>query len=214
MVRVVERSRLEHFVSSWGANIAADALSRKSMDGELVGVTPARSDISERIKSKQYEDGPLVKLRDGMEKVEYTLFTVGADDYVLRLQGRLCVPDVDGYTKMYKDLMHHYWWRSMKVKAEHQRPGCLARNIKISQWKWEVSNMDFVVGLQHTKAKFDSIWVIVDRPTRSIHLLHVKMTDTAVQYAKLYLKEIVRLHGIPTSTISDRRTQFTAHLWK
>ncbi|XP_059294530.1 uncharacterized protein LOC132047512 [Lycium ferocissimum] len=103
-------------------------------DGELVGITPARSDIVERIKSKQYDDELLMKLRDRVERGEYTSFTVGTSDSVLRLQGRLCVPHVDelrqelmveahsskysvhpGSTKMYKDLKQHYWWKSIKV---------------------------------------------------------------------------------------------------
>jgi len=64
--------------------------------------------------------------------------------------------------------------------------------------------MDFVVGLPCTPRKFDSIWVIVDRLTKSTHFLLVKSTDTAEQYAHLYIKEIVRLHGTPVSIISDR----------
>nr|XP_009770969.1 PREDICTED: uncharacterized protein LOC104221594 [Nicotiana sylvestris] len=87
-------------------------------------------------------------------------------------------------------------------------------NIDIPLWKWKMINMDFVVGLPRTRLKHDSIWVIVDRLMKSTHFLPVKMTDTAPQYAKLYLKEIVRLHGIPTSIISDRRAQFTAHFWQ
>ncbi|XP_059310091.1 uncharacterized protein LOC132061264 [Lycium ferocissimum] len=67
-------------------------------DGELVGITPSRSDIVESIKSKQYDDELLVKLTDGVEGGEYTSFTIGTGDSVLRLQGRLCVPDVDERT--------------------------------------------------------------------------------------------------------------------
>ena len=52
--------------------------------------------------------------------------------------------------------------KCQRVKAEHQRPGGLAHNIEIPMWKWEMINMDFVVGLPRTPRKFDSIWVIVD----------------------------------------------------
>jgi len=100
--------------------------------------------------------------------------------------------------KMYHDLKEVYWQNDMKrnvadfvtkcpnnqqVKAEHQRPNRLAQNIEIPMWKWEMINMDFVVGLPHTPHKFDSIWVIVDRLTKSTHFLPVKATDTAKQYA-------------------------------
>ncbi|XP_070009934.1 uncharacterized protein [Nicotiana sylvestris] len=69
-------------------------------------------------------------------------------------------------------------------------------------------------GWPRTPRKFDSIWVIVDRLTKLAHFLPVKSTDTAEQYAQLYIKEIVRLHGTPVSIISDRGGQFTANFWK
>lgn len=74
--------------------------------------------------------------------------------------------------------------------------------------------MDLVVGLPRIKDKYDSIWVIVDRLTKSSHFFLMKTTYTPNDYAKLYLKEIIRLHGILTSIISVRGTQFTAHYWK
>ncbi|XP_070048959.1 uncharacterized protein [Nicotiana tomentosiformis] len=69
-------------------------------------------------------------------------------------------------------------------------------------------------GLPRTPRKFDSIWVIVDRLTKSAHFLPAKSTDTAEQYAHLYIKEIVRLYGTPVSIISDRGAQFMANVWK
>ncbi|XP_070008339.1 uncharacterized protein [Nicotiana sylvestris] len=134
-----------------------------------------------------------------------------------------------GSTKMYRDLKEIYWWNGMKrgvedfvsecpncqqVKAEHQRPGGLTQLMEIPMWKWEMINMDFVVGLPRTQRKFDSIWVIVDRLTKSAHFLPVKSTDTTEKYAQLYIKEIVRLHGTPLSIISDREAQFTTNFWK
>ena len=74
--------------------------------------------------------------------------------------------------------------------------------------------MDFIMGLPRSNRKFDSIWVIVDRLTKSAHFLPVRSTYTAEDYAKLYIKEIVRLHGVPVSIISDRGAQFTAHFWR
>lgn len=74
--------------------------------------------------------------------------------------------------------------------------------------------MNFVVGLPCTKAKYDSTWIIIDRLTKFTHFLPMKTTDTAKQYAMLYLKEIVRLHMISTFIISDQGMQFTAHFWK
>jgi len=134
-----------------------------------------------------------------------------------------------GSTKMYQDLKDMYWWNDMKksiaefvaecpncqrVKVEHQKPGGYMQCIDLPIWKWDTINMDFVTGLPRTARKFDSIWVIVDRLTKSAHFLPVKTTYTVEEYSKLYVKEIVRLHGVPTSIISDRGTQFTANFWK
>jgi len=130
---------------------------------------------------------------------------------------------------MYHDVKEQYWWDNMKksiaefvaqcpncqqVKIEHQKPSGLIQNIEIPTWKWEVINMDFIIGLPRSYHKFDSIWVIVDRLTKSAHFLPVKTTYTAEDYAKLYIKEIVRLHGVPVSIISDRGAQFTANFWR
>ncbi|XP_070050485.1 uncharacterized protein, partial [Nicotiana tomentosiformis] len=101
-----------------------------------------------------------------------------------------------------------------QVKIEHQKPSGLIQNIEIPTWKWEVINMDFIIGLPRSYHKFDSIWVIVDRLTKSAHFLPVKTTYTAEDYAKLYIKEIVRLHGVPVSIISDRGAQFMANFWR
>ena len=67
--------------------------------------------------------------------------------------------------------------------------------------------MDFVVGLPKTKRQHNSIWVIVDRMTKSSHFIPVKSTYRAKDYARLYIDEIVRLHGIPLSIILDRGSQ-------
>ncbi|XP_069145899.1 uncharacterized protein [Solanum lycopersicum] len=69
-------------------------------------------------------------------------------------------------------------------------------------------------GLPRTQRKYDSIWVIVDRLTKSAHFLSVRTTYSAEDYARLYVREIVRLHGVPMSIISDKGAQFTANFWR
>ena len=64
--------------------------------------------------------------------------------------------------------------------------------------------MDFITGLPRIRRQHDSIWVIVDRMTKSSRFLAVKTTYSVEDYAKLYLTEFVRLHGVPLSIISDR----------
>ena len=74
--------------------------------------------------------------------------------------------------------------------------------------------MDFVVGLLNTMGKYDSIWVIVDRLTKSAHFIPVKVTYNGEKLARLYISEVVRLHGVPLSIISDRGILFTSKFWR
>ncbi|KAL2226381.1 UNVERIFIED_CONTAM: Transposon Ty3-I Gag-Pol polyprotein [Sesamum indicum] len=133
-----------------------------------------------------------------------------------------------GSTKMYRDLRPYYWWPTMKknvaefvakcltcqqVKAEHQAPAGKLHPLIIPEWKWEKITMDFVIRLPRTFRRHDVIWVIVDRLTKSAHFLPIRQNDSLDKLAELYVSEIVRLHGIPTSIVSDRDPRFTSHFW-
>ena len=133
-----------------------------------------------------------------------------------------------GSTKMYQDLKMSFWWSEMKrdvselvtkclvcqrVKAKHQVPSGLLQPIRIPEWKWNRITMDFVVGLPLTGRKHDSIWVIVNRLTKSVHFLPVRTDYSLDKLAELYIKEIVRLHGISIPIISDRDLRFTSRFW-
>ena len=123
-----------------------------------------------------------------------------------------------GSTKMYRTLKEHYWWNGMKkeianfvsrcltcqqVKAEHQKPAGKIQLLPIPVWKWEKITMDFVTGLPRTQRQHNAIWVIVDRLTKSAHFLPVNVEDSLEKLAQLYVDEIVRLHGVPISIVSD-----------
>ncbi|GKA12448.1 putative reverse transcriptase domain-containing protein [Tanacetum coccineum] len=97
-----------------------------------------------------------------------------------------------GFDKMYQDMKKLYWWPNMKadiatyvskcltcakVKAEHQRPSGLLQQPEIPEWKWEHITMDFVTSLPRTPSGYDSIWVIVDRLTKSAHFVPMKKID-------------------------------------
>ena len=74
--------------------------------------------------------------------------------------------------------------------------------------------MDFVTHLPQTLRKHDTVWVIVDWLTKSAHFLAVRMTFTLEELCKLYIQEIIQLHGVPVSIVSDRDPRFTKHFWK
>ena len=74
--------------------------------------------------------------------------------------------------------------------------------------------MDFVTHLPRTPQRHVAVWVIVDRLTKSAHFLAVRMTFTLERFFRLHIREIVRLHGVPVSIVSDRDPRFMAHFWK
>ena len=134
-----------------------------------------------------------------------------------------------GGNKIYQDMKRYYWWRGMKrdiseyiskcltcqqVKAEHQVPSGLLNPLPIPQWKWDNITMDFVSGFPLTQRKHDAVWVIVDRLTKSAHFLSVRLDYSMDRLAKLYVSEIVRLHGIPLSIVSDCDPRFPSRFWK
>ncbi|GJS20538.1 putative reverse transcriptase domain-containing protein [Tanacetum coccineum] len=134
-----------------------------------------------------------------------------------------------GSDKMYQDLKKLYLWPNMKtkiaryvskcmtcakVKAEYQKPSGLLVQPIILVWKWENITMDFVTKLPKTTYGQDTIWVIVDRLTKSAHFLPMKETDTMEKLTRQYLKEVVSRHGVPVSIISYRDSKFTSHFWK
>ncbi|WVZ80626.1 hypothetical protein U9M48_028085 [Paspalum notatum var. saurae] len=110
-----------------------------------------------------------------------------------------------GNNKMYQDLKQKFWWTRMKreiakyvsecdvcqrVKADHLKPAGMLQPLAVPAWKWEDIHMDFIVGLPRTQKGYDSIWVIIDRFTKSAHFIPVKTTYRAKQYAELYISRI------------------------
>ncbi|KAJ9544482.1 hypothetical protein OSB04_024189 [Centaurea solstitialis] len=134
-----------------------------------------------------------------------------------------------GADKMYKDLKEYYWWPGMKkdvasyvgrcltcskVKAENQKPSGLLQQPGIPEWKWERISMDLVTKLPRTAKGHDTIWVIVDRLTKSAHFLPIREDYKMDKLARIYIKEVVTRHGVPISIISDRDSRFTSRFWQ
>ncbi|GKA08406.1 putative reverse transcriptase domain-containing protein [Tanacetum coccineum] len=131
--------------------------------------------------------------------------------------------------KPLRDLKKLYWWPNMKaiiaeyvgkcltcsrVKAECQKPSGLLVQPEIPMWKWERITMDFITKLPKTSNGHDTIWVIVDRLTKSAHFIPTRETDSMETLTRLYIKEIVSRHGVPISIISDRDSHFTSRFWQ
>ncbi|GJZ17610.1 putative reverse transcriptase domain-containing protein [Tanacetum coccineum] len=99
-------------------------------------------------------------------------------------------------------------------QGEHQRQSGLLVQPEIPQWKWDNITMDFVTKLPKSSQGYDTIWVIVDRLTKSAIFIPMKETDPLEKLARMYLKEVVTRHGIPVSIICDRDPRFASNFWR
>ncbi|GJX29139.1 putative reverse transcriptase domain-containing protein [Tanacetum coccineum] len=124
-----------------------------------------------------------------------------------------------GSDKMYHDMKKLYWWPNMKadiatydskcltcakVKAEHQRPSGLLVQPKIPEWKWDNITMDFVTKLLKSSQGYDTIWVIVNRLTKSAIFVPMRETNPMDKLARMYLKEVVTRYEITLSIIYEQ----------
>nr|GEX06338.1 hypothetical protein [Tanacetum cinerariifolium] len=198
------------------ANVVADSLSRKER------VKPKRVRAMNMILQPSIKDMILAAQKEAMD--EFTRLQKGLDEMIeqrsdgtLYFLDRIWVPlkgDVRtlimdeayklkysvhlGADKMYYDLRDRYWWSGMKKG--------IAEYVRIV--------MDFVTKLPRTSSGHDTIWVIVDRLTKSAYFLPMCEDYKMERLARLYLNEIVARHGVPISIISDRNSRFTSRFWQ
>ncbi|GJS37316.1 putative reverse transcriptase domain-containing protein [Tanacetum coccineum] len=205
------------------ANVVADALSRK----ERVKPKRVRAmnmtlqlSIKDRILAAQKqavdESAGLQKGLDEMieQRSDGTLYYLDRIWVPLKGDVRTLIMDEAhkskyyvhlGANKMYYDLRDRYWWPGMKKDIAQP---------EIPEWKWEGIAMDFVTKLPRISSGHDTIWIIVDRLTKSAHFLPMREDYKMDRLARLYLNEIVARHGVPISIISDRDSRFTSRFWQ
>jgi hypothetical protein len=131
--------------------------------------------------------------------------------------------------EMYQDLKQHYWLTKMKIeiarnvakcdtcqriKAVHMKNARPLQSLLVPTWKWDDISMDFIVGLPRISKGYDSIWVIVERLTKTTHFLLVKTYYPVLTYAQLYVALILSLQGVPRTIVSDRGPQFVSKFWE
>ncbi|KAL6343167.1 hypothetical protein AAG906_020956 [Vitis piasezkii] len=169
--------------------------------GALVANFRVQPDLVGRIKALQKNDLNLAQLMEEVKKGSKPDFVL-SDDRILRFRTRLYIAQFVAQCLV-----------CQQVKAEHQRPAGFLQPLSIPEWKWEHITMDFVTGLPRTLGGNNAIWVIVDRLTKSAHFLPMKVNFSMDRLASLYIKEIVRMHGVPVYIVSDRDPHFTSRFW-
>ncbi|GJQ93229.1 putative nucleotidyltransferase, ribonuclease H [Tanacetum coccineum] len=177
------------------ANVVADALSRKDKEPIRVCalVVTVHNNLPEQIRNAQVEACK-------EENIGAEGFRGEGEPFEVRSDGTKCLKG--------------RCLTCAKVKAEHQKPSGLLQQPEIPVWKWERITMDFITKLPRTPSGYDSIWVIVDRLTKSAHFILMNEKYKMEKLTRLYLKEIVCRHGVPVSIILDRDPRFASRFWR
>nr|XP_004516504.1 uncharacterized protein LOC101491232 [Cicer arietinum] len=176
------------------ANVVVDALIRKQVHFSFV--TMKGLDLLEKLCDLDLNlDSPLGKMQCGMIIIDSELMN---EIKVLQITEVL--------TQDKRKLIE-------KAKVGYQKPRGQLRSLDIPVWKWDSISMDFVVALPKTQRKFDSIWVIVDRLTKSTHFILMRTTYDVTKLSDIYIVEIVRLHGVPSNIVLDRDLKFKLRRW-
>ncbi|GJV33065.1 putative reverse transcriptase domain-containing protein [Tanacetum coccineum] len=198
------------------ANVVADALSRKERIKPLRVrslVMTIHPNLPSQILKAQTEalkeENIKAENLRGMDK-SFEIRPVGTRC----IKNRSWLPLFGNLRELIMRESHKSKYSIHPVKAECQKPSGLLVQLEIPMWKWERITMDFITKLPKTSNRHDTIWVIIDRLTKSAHFIPTRETDSMETLTRLYIKEIVYRHGVPISIISDRDSHFTSRFWQ
>ena len=133
-----------------------------------------------------------------------------------------------GETRTYLAAREYYYWNRMeryiksyvqscercqRMKSRRGKARGKLKPLQIPENRWASIGMDFKSGLTKTKSGFDAIMIVIDRLTKRAHFIATTTTVTTKVVARLVMREVIRLHGIPEEIISDRDSKFTSKFW-
>lgn len=223
---------------SGAVNRVADALSRRASVLVTVRVhAHGFNSIPSELSADPYFAPILERLNAG-ERSEYHL----QEGYMFK-GNQLCIPNTSlrlliikelhgeghmGRDKTYELISQRYFWPQLRQQVYKWVAGCrvcyvakrgatnagLYMPLPIPTQPWVDVSMDFILGLPRTQRGADSIFVVVDRFSKMGHFLACKKTTEASKVAQLYFRDVYRLHGLPSSIVSDRDTRFLSHFWR
>jgi hypothetical protein len=139
------------------------------------------------------------------------------------------IADHFGFDKTYAALRHLAFWPQMSIDTHHYVASCsscqrnkavrrlpvgLLRPLAVPEQRWDTVSMDFIVKLPMTARKFNAITVFVNKLSKQVHFAPSRTTDTAVDVANCFFSNVFRLHGMPSTIVSDRNTKFTSTFWR
>ncbi|KAJ9552872.1 hypothetical protein OSB04_016917 [Centaurea solstitialis] len=222
---------------SGASNRVADALSRQSNMLVSMRVTvPGFDTLMEQLTVDPYFSVVLQDVQSGQNS-DFLIH-----DGFLFKGNQLCIPDSSLRLQIIKELhgdehvgrdrtlqlvQSSYFWPTMRKKVDRFVKRCkicqvskgtttnagLYLPLPVPLQTWVDISMDFVLGLPRTQRANDSVFVVVDRFSKMVHFIPCKRTTDAVKVAQLFFREIYRLHGLPSSIVSDRDTRFLSHFW-
>ena len=222
-------------------NVVADALSRRyvllsTLDAKLLGFEQLKhlyatdSDFHEVYKScEKFASGHYFR-QEGFLFFDNRLCVPNCsvrDMFIREAHGGGLMGHF-GIAKTLKVMQDHFHWPHMKRDVERicgrcatckqakskVQPHGLYNPLPIPSHPWTDISMDFVLGLPRIRTGKDSIFVVVDRFSKMAHFIACHKTDDASHVADLFFKEIICLHGMPRTIVSDRDTKFLSYFWK
>jgi hypothetical protein len=134
-----------------------------------------------------------------------------------------------GFKKTYDLLHRHYWWPGMRKDVQNYVQTCEScqRNksnthapagplqpLPVPDRRWASVSMDLITDLPPTPRDHDSVLVVVDRLSKMAHFVPCKKTLSSQELAVIFAREVIRLHGFPTSIVTDRDVRFTSMFWR